>query len=104
MIAPKPLENRMPRQQSPDQHQYQKGVNPDNLITDEDDDAEDDEMQVDETSAPLENDIRLAQDPSTQRPDDNIDQAEDEDDDAEDDVDDVDDEDEDESDQISQRP
>ena len=87
-------ENLMPREQAPGQQQYQKNLNPDNLETD--DDVEDsDDTELDGTQAPpVEGERRLARDEREQRPDDNIEQLED--DEAEDD--------EDESDAISQRP
>lgn len=88
----------MPREQTPDQQQYQKKLNPDNLETDDDDMEDGEDTELDGTVAPLvEGERRMAQDQRQNRPADNIDQVEDEetgDDDA----------DEDESDGISQRP
>ena len=81
----------MPREQSPDQQPLKKGLNPDNLITDEDE-SEDleagEDAELEDADAPIENDPRLAQDESEQRPADNIDQVDDdadEDDDEDDD-------------------
>lgn len=85
----------MPRQQPPDQQQYQKGLNPDSLITDDEDSDDAEDSDQDELIIPpVEGDRQLAQDEREQRPADNIDQAEEEE--ADDD--------EDESDYISQRP
>lgn len=77
----------MPRQQPPDQQQYQKGLNPE-LLQDEDEseDAEDnEESDLEETSVPpVENDQRLAQS-TNDAADTDIEQVEDEE--AEDDED-----------------
>ena len=84
----------MPREQAPDQ-QYQKGVNPDNLISDEEDTEGSEDTEFENTEVPPIEGERLAQPEHQQRPDSDIDQVEENEEEEGG---------EDESDEISQRP
>jgi hypothetical protein len=89
----------MPRQQTPDRTQQQKGRNP-GAFSPDDDEAQEGDLSSADAQQPGQGEQRQAQDDRRRRPEQNIEQAEDQGlEDAEDEADD-----EDESDDIATRP